>query len=66
LQYGEVFLDGPVDALLVQREELQLFRFQREDASAKRVRQAGDQRWDRCWGVAGIGDAGISIYFRGL
>jgi hypothetical protein len=32
LQDGEVLLDGPVDALLVEREELELFRFEAEDA----------------------------------
>jgi hypothetical protein len=32
LQHGEVLLDGPVDALLVEREELELLRFEGEHA----------------------------------
>ena len=32
LEHGEVLLDGPVDALLVEREELELLRFHGEDA----------------------------------
>jgi hypothetical protein len=32
LQHGEGFWVGPVDALLAEGEELELFRFQGEDA----------------------------------